>query len=107
MTETENNAHMYRHLMIAAFLFVVFIAGVEHILPYDTPAVPMAAVAGNLTTPLGAPTTPAAQADCLPSGSGGRCIPFDEVVRTMQQLDEQSQEEVAPANPAAANEEKI
>jgi hypothetical protein len=99
-TETEDNARMYVHLMIAAFVLVVFIAGVQHILPYDTPAVSMPAV-------IGLPITiqPPAPADCLPSGNGAPCIPFDKIQEMMDAQPDAP--EPIPANPAAANEEKI
>jgi hypothetical protein len=94
---TENNARVYVHLTIVALVLVVFVAGVEHILPYDVPAATMAA-----TIALPVTAQPAAPANCLPSGGGGPCIPFDQLIQQMQNTPE-----VIPANPAAVNEETI
>jgi hypothetical protein len=98
--ETEKNARTYLHLMIVALVLVVFVAGVERILPYDVPAAPMAA-----TIALPVTAQPVAPANCLPSGNGVPCIPFDKIQEMMDAQPDAP--EPIPANPAAANEEKI
>jgi hypothetical protein len=54
-------------------------------------------------TPTAAITAP--PADCLPSGSGGPCIPFDQIQKMMRVQPDAS--EPVPQNPAATNEETI
>jgi len=93
ITGPGTNAHMYMYLMVAAFVLMGFIAGIEHILPYDVPA-----TAAPVVVP--APRKP--PADCLPSTSGAPCIPFNQLIQQMQNTPE-----VAPADPAAANQDTI
>jgi hypothetical protein len=47
----------------------------------------------------------ASPADCLPSGSGGPCLPFDQIQQMMDEKPDAS--DPVPANPATVNEEKI
>jgi hypothetical protein len=54
-------------------------------------------------TPSAAITAP--PANCLPNGSGGPCIPFDQIQKMMRAEPDTS--DPVPANPATANEEKI
>jgi hypothetical protein len=94
--ESENTAHMAIHAMIAGLVFCVAVAGVFHFAPvHDMPAA-MAAVQPA------APVAQPAPAECLPSGTGGECIPFDQLIQQMQNTPE-----VIPANPAAKNLERI
>jgi hypothetical protein len=54
ITAPGTKAHVYLCLMIAAFALVVFVAGLERLLPYDVPA------------PAAPVVTPAPPAECLP-----------------------------------------
>ena len=85
--------------MIAALVLVVFTAGLERLLPHDVPA---AAAPVVVPVPWKSPPPTPPPADCLPSGSGGPCIPFKQLIQQMQKTPE-----VIPANPAAAKENTI
>jgi hypothetical protein len=93
ITGPGTNPHMYTRLMIVAFVLVAFIAGIEHILPYDVPPAP---------APIVMPVPPTPPTDCLPNGSGGPCIPFNQLILQMQRTPE-----VIPTNPAPAKEESL
>lgn len=87
MNTGNNNAHLALHGMLVAFLFCAAVGGFFHFAPvHDEP-----------TPPIPAPVT-----DCLPSGSGGECIPFNQLIQQMQDTPE-----VIPAHPATVNEETI
>ena len=95
-SETENTAHMALRAVIASLVFSVAFAGFFHV----------AAMHDEASTPMA--TAPAAQpvpAECLPSGNGGPCIPFDKIQEMMDAQPDAP--EPIPANPAAANEETI
>ena len=75
MKTENNNAQLTLHAMIAALVFCVAVAGFFHLTPvHDMPAA-MAAVQPAASVDEPAP------ADCLPSGNGGSCIPFDQIQR--------------------------
>jgi hypothetical protein len=95
ITVPGTNAHMYKCLMIAAFVLAMFIAGLERLLPYDVPA-----TAAPVVVPV--PSTP--PADCLPSSSNGPCIPFNTIIQQMQKSETP---DTILANPTADDEEKI
>jgi hypothetical protein len=92
---------MLVHGLITAALLVVFIAGMEYAVPYDVPA-PAVMTSAPVTHQQIAPTWHAAPEDCLPSGSGGACMPFSSLEKLMDE-----QPDTVPANPAAAGEETI
>ena len=77
-------------------MLVIFIAGVEHILPYHVPAE---------TAPVAVPAPHKPPADCLPSGTGGPCISFDKIQEMIN--GGPVAPKVLPPNPATADEEKI
>ncbi|MGA8025367.1 MAG: hypothetical protein WCC18_19125 [Candidatus Acidiferrales bacterium] len=90
--------------IITALVLVIFIAGVEHVVPYNVPAVAAPVVV------MSAPATvqqiaPAAPANCLPSGNGGECLSFDTIQKLMDAQPDTL--EVIPPNPAAKNLERI
>lgn len=88
--ETENNAHLALHGIVAALVFFAVVAIFFRIAPYhDAPAAAIVAPSEN----------------CLPSGSGAACLPFDKIQEMMQAQPDAP--ESVPANPAAANEETI
>ena len=88
---TENdNAHLALHGILAALMFCAAIAVFFHAAPRHE-------------TPSAAVTAP--PADCLPSGSGGPCIPFDQIQKMMSAQPDAS--DPVPANPATVNQEKI
>jgi hypothetical protein len=97
--ETENTAHLTLYGTIASLVFCVAVAGFFHFAPvYDAPA-------AMATVPPAAAVAQPALAECLPSGNGAPCIPFDKI---QEMMDAQPAEpEPIPANTAAANEEKI
>jgi hypothetical protein len=92
ITGPGTNAHMYMHLMIVAFVLVVFIAGLERLLPYDVPAT---------AAPVVMPVPRRPPADCLPSGDGGPCLPLEKIQKMMKAQPDAP--EFVPANSAAAN----
>ena len=83
----NNKAHLALHGIVVALTFCVVVGGFFHFALYHQ------ASAAAITAP---------PADCLPSGSGGPCIPFKQLIQQMQKTPE-----VIPANPAAVKEEKI
>jgi hypothetical protein len=85
----NNNVHVALHGTLAALVFCVVVAAFFRAAPYhETPAAP-------ITT----------SADCLPSGNGGPCLPFDKIQEMMEAQPDAP--EAIPPNPATANEEKI
>jgi len=87
---TFDNAHMALCGLLAALVFCAAVAIFFRVAPYhDRPAAPIVAPLGN----------------CLPSGSGGACLPFDKIQEMMKAQPDAP--EVIPPNPATANEEKI
>jgi hypothetical protein len=96
ITGPGTNAHMYKYLMIAAFVLVAFIAGLERLLPYDVPAT---------AAPVVRPVPPKPPANCLPSGTGGPCLQFEKIQEMMNAQPDAP--EVIPTNPATADEVKI
>jgi hypothetical protein len=88
--ETENNAHLALHGTVAASVFFAVVTVFFPIAPYhEMPAAAIVAPPGN----------------CLPSGTGGPCLPFDKIQEMMNTQPDAP--EVVPPNPATANEEKI
>ena len=88
---TENdNVHLPLREMLAALIFCAALAFFFHAAPYHR--TPTAVISS-------------APADCLPSGSGGPCIPFDQIQKMMRAQPDAS--DPVPANPATAHEEKI
>ena len=97
--ETENTTHIAIHAMIAGLVFCVAVAGFFHFAPVHNMPAAMAAVQPA------APVAQPAPAECLPSRNGAPCIPLDKI---QEMMDAQPvAPEPIPANPAAANEEKI
>jgi hypothetical protein len=88
--KTKNNAHIAIHGMIVALVFSAIVAVFLHEAPHHV-------------TPTAAISVPSA--DCLPSGSGGPCIPFDQIQKMMRAQPDAS--DPIPAKPATANEEQI
>jgi hypothetical protein len=78
------------HGMLAGLLLCLVAGGFFHLAPYHE-------------TPPAAITVP--PADCLPSGTTGPCIPFEEIEEMMSA--EPDATAPIPANPAEAKEEKI
>lgn len=87
VTTENNNAHLALHGMVAALVFCAIVAAFFHVAPYHQ--MPVA----TITAP---------PVNCLPSGSNGPCIPFDQLIQQMQNTPE-----VVPASPATVNEEEI
>jgi hypothetical protein len=88
----NSNAHMALHGMIAGLVFCVAVAGLFHFAPVH-----------NVPTAMA--TAQPLPAECLPSGNGGPCIAFDKIQEMMDAQPDAP--EPIPANPAAANQEKI
>jgi hypothetical protein len=86
----NNSAHVALHGTLATVVFCAAVGVFFHVAPYHQMPTP------EITTPA---------VDCLPSGSGGPCIPFDKIQEMMSAQPDVP--EVIPANPAAVNEEKI
>jgi hypothetical protein len=86
----NNNAHMALHGMVAALVFCAAVAVFFRFAPYHETPKP------ETTNPI---------VDCLPSGSGGPCIPFDKIQEMMSAQPDVP--EVIPPNPATTKEEKI
>jgi hypothetical protein len=78
------------HGTIAALVFCVAVGAFFHAAPYHE-------------MPATAITVP--PADCLPSGTGGPCIPFEEIQKMMSAQPDAPPP--VPPNPAAFKEEKI
>ena len=97
--ETENTAHTAVQATIAGLVFCVAVAGFFHFAPVHHVPAAMAAVQPA------APVAQPAPAECLPSGNGGSCIPFEQIQRMMDAQPDVP--EVIPPNSAAANEETI
>ena len=89
MNTENNNAHLALHGIVAVLAFCLVVAVFSHVGPHHTNS------AAAITAP----------ADCLPSGSGGLCIPFDQIQKMM--LAQPDASDPVPANPATAHEEKI
>lgn len=98
--ETENNAHLALHGIVASLAFCSVVAIFFRAAPYHTPApaIPIA-----VSTPAVPKTAP--PAECLPSGTGGPCLPFSEIEKMMNAQPDAP--ERVPANPATANKETI
>jgi hypothetical protein len=89
--KTQNNkAHLAQHGTIVSLVFCLVVGGFFHFAPYH-----QAPAAAITATP----------ADCLPSGTGGPCIPFDKIQEMMSAQPDVP--EVIPPNPATTKEEKI
>ena len=90
MNGENNNAHLALRKILAALMLCAAVALFFHAAPrHATPA-------AEITAP---------PADCLPSGTGGPCIPFDKIQKMMSAQPDAS--DPVPANPATVNEEKI
>jgi hypothetical protein len=97
--ETEKTAHLIRYGTIASLVFCVAVAGFFHFAPaYDAPA-------AMATVPPAAAVAQPAPAECLPSGNGAPCIPFDKIQEMMDAQPDAP--DPIPTNPATANEETI
>jgi hypothetical protein len=90
MNRENSNAHLVLLRAIAALAFCAAVVVFFHAAPY-------------YQMPVATITAPSA--DCLPSGSGGPCIPFDQIQKMMRVEPDTS--DPIPANPATADEEKI
>jgi hypothetical protein len=87
MNRKNNNAQLSLLGAIAALAFCAAVVVFFYATPY-------------YQLPVATITAP--PADCLPNGSGGPCIPFDQIQKMMDE-----KPDPVPTNPAAANEEKI
>lgn len=95
-----NDSKMLIHGIITFFILAVFVAGVEHILPYDAPAM-RTDIHQDIQRPAPAQQTAPAD-DCLATANGNPCIPTDKIFEMMD-----AQPETVPNNSAVNDEETI
>ena len=88
---------MYLCLMVVTFVLVMFIAGLERLVPYDVPPTP---------APVVTPAPPKPPADeCIATANGNPCVPMNKIFQMMDENPDPPQ--VVPPNPAAKNLERI